>query len=76
MLSLQTYYDKKSMIKITLPDGSIREYAKGTTPLDVIPTFLAVCTGSPVRVPIFTCWQLTAGVALVIGLNLTPHGTS
>ena len=35
MLSLQTYYDKKSMIKITLPDGSIREYAEGTTPLDV-----------------------------------------
>ena len=35
-----------------------------------------VCTGSLVRVPDLTRWQLTTGVALVIGLNLTPHGTS
>ena len=34
------------------------------------------CVGSPFRVPTITCWQLNAGVALVAGLNPTPHGTS
>ncbi|MCR5620567.1 MAG: hypothetical protein K6G18_01805 [Treponema sp.] len=28
------------------------------------------------KVPSFTCWQHGAGVALVAGLNPTPHGTS
>ena len=32
--------------------------------------------GSLSRVPTFTCWQLKIGVALVAGLNPTPHGTS
>ena len=34
MLSLLTYY-WKMVIKITLPDGTIKEYAKGSTPMDV-----------------------------------------
>ena len=28
------------------------------------------------RVPTITCWQLNTRVALVLGLNHTPHGTS
>ena len=43
---------------------------------DVIPTFLRFITGSLTRVPIFTCWQLVTGVALVAGLNPTSHDTS
>ena len=34
------------------------------------------CAGSLARVPTIMCWQLTIGVALVAGLNPTPHGTS
>ena len=33
-------------------------------------------TGSIFRVPTITCWQLNKRVALVKGLNPTPHGTS
>ncbi len=44
--------------------------------LDVIPTFLRFDTGSLVRVPDITRWQLTTGVALVKGLNPTLHSTS
>ena len=33
-------------------------------------------TGSLLKVPTITCWQLSKRVALVIGLNPTPHGTS
>ena len=43
---------------------------------DVVPTFLRFLTGSLARVPNFTCWQLTIGVALVAGLNPTSHDTS
>ena len=41
-----------------------------------IPAFLAACAGSPSRVPDSTRWQLDAGVALVMALKPTPHGTS
>ena len=43
---------------------------------DVAPTFLAAYAGSFFRVPGLTRWQLKIGVALVAGLNPTPHGTS
>ena len=43
---------------------------------DVIPTFLAPCGGSVPRVPGITRWQLGKGVALVMALKPTPHGTS
>lgn len=33
-------------------------------------------TGSLLKVPTITCWQLSKRVSLVIGLNPTPHGTS
>jgi len=34
-LSLPSYFENYRMIKITLPDGSIKEYEKGITPFDV-----------------------------------------
>ena len=44
--------------------------------LDVVPTFLRFVTGSLLRVPTITCWQLRTRVALVTGLNPTSHDTS
>ena len=35
ILSLQTYCQKRSMINITLPDGSIKKYSSGSTPMDI-----------------------------------------
>ena len=43
---------------------------------DVIPAFLTACAGSLSRVPGFNRWQLKMGVALVMALKPTPHGTS
>ena len=39
------------------------------TSYNVCYTKLLRITGSPLRVPSFTCWQLRAGVALVAGLS-------
>ncbi len=35
ILSLHPYSQIKNMIKITLPDGTIKEYSKGSTPMDI-----------------------------------------